>query len=415
MRLRPAMRAIIGRIAEARFLTSQRVQVYGLAAFLIYFGLSLGAYRMRDWFVNKEGLPVASDFVTFWAAGFLAAAGEAGKAYDWSLLREVVFQALGHPLEGKLPWPYPPTFFFAVVPLALLPYLQAWLVWIAASAAFCLASLRLILPRLALPVLLAAPGSLWCALVGQNGFLTAGLMAATLALLDRRPWLAGVFLGLLTYKPHFGLLFPLFLILERRWASFVIAGMVALALAGASVAVFGLDTWKAFIAAAPGATDTVLLSRGTTAFKVQSFYAVFYQLTGNSGLALLLHFALAACICATFLWLWRRPAAQAVRCAALVAASFLMTPYAYIYDTTVLTVAAAFLAKDGMERGFRPWDRLLLLIACLLPGIFDLLGSITGPLASLLLLWLAMRRAVPAAAGLNWAAGKRELSTAEAG
>lgn len=407
MRLRPAMQAAIGRIAEGRFLTGGRVQVYGLAAFLIYCGLALGAYRTQSWFVNKEGLPVASDFVAFWAAGFLAAAGEAGKAYDWSILREVAFQTLGHPFDGKLPWPYPPPFFFLVAPLAMLPYLQAWLVWIAASAAFCLASFRLILPRLALPVLLAAPGSLWCALVGQNGFLTAGLMAATLALLDRRPWLAGVFLGLLTYKPHFGILFPLFLILERRWASFIGAGLVALAMAGASLAVFGLDAWKAFVAAAPGTADVVLLSRGMTAFKVQSVYAVFYQLGGSSGLALLLHFALAACICAALLWLWRGPTTLAVRGAALVAASFLMTPYAYIYDTTILTVAALLLARDGMDRGFRQWDRLLLLIACLLPGLFDLLGSITGPLASLLLLWLAARRAAPAGPRLSLALERR--------
>ena len=52
---------------------------------------------------------------------------------------------------------------------------------------------------------------------GQNGFLTAALIGGALGLLERRPALAGICLGLLTYKPQFGLLFPFVLIADRRW------------------------------------------------------------------------------------------------------------------------------------------------------------------------------------------------------
>ena len=47
------------------------------------------------------------------------------------------------------------------------------------------------------------------ALVGQNGFLTAALIGGTLYLIPIRPVLAGICLGLLTYKPQYGLLFPM--------------------------------------------------------------------------------------------------------------------------------------------------------------------------------------------------------------
>ena len=49
-------------------------------------------------------------------------------------------------------------------------------------------------------------------LVGQNGFLTAALIDGTLYLMPVRPILAGICLGLLSYKPQYGLLFPLVLI-----------------------------------------------------------------------------------------------------------------------------------------------------------------------------------------------------------
>jgi hypothetical protein len=41
---------------------------------------------------------------------------------------------------------------------------------------------------------------------GQNGFLTAALLGGALHWLDRKPWLAGILIGMLAYKPQFGVL-----------------------------------------------------------------------------------------------------------------------------------------------------------------------------------------------------------------
>ena len=54
-------------------------------------------------------------------------------------------------------------------------------------------------------------------LVGQNGFLTAALIGGTLYLMPVRPVLAGICLGLLTYKPQYGLLFPIVLVAAGHW------------------------------------------------------------------------------------------------------------------------------------------------------------------------------------------------------
>jgi len=75
--------------------------------------------------------------------------------------------------------------------------------------------------------------------------LTASLFGAALLFLERRPVLAGVFFGCVTYKPQFGILVPLALVAFRQWRALVSAGVTAAFLASASIAVFGTDVWSA--------------------------------------------------------------------------------------------------------------------------------------------------------------------------
>jgi len=75
---------------------------------------------------------------------------------------------------------------------------------------------------------LAFPATIWTIGYGQNAFLTAALLGAGTLLLDGRPAVAGVLLGMLCYKPHFALLVPVALLAGRRWLA--IRGMRTLAL-----------------------------------------------------------------------------------------------------------------------------------------------------------------------------------------
>jgi alpha-1,2-mannosyltransferase len=58
---------------------------------------------------------------------------------------------------------------------------------------------------------IAFPGALITMAHGQNGFRTMALLGGALMLLERRPIFGGVLFGLLSYKPQFGVLVPLFL------------------------------------------------------------------------------------------------------------------------------------------------------------------------------------------------------------
>ena len=122
----------------------------------------------------------------------------------------------------------------------MAPYLTAAVIWLAATLAAYAATLGSILGgRAGVFLALGFPAALWNVTAGQNGFLTATLIGGTLGLLERHPALAGVCLGLLSYKPQFGLLFPIVLIADRRWLTLAVAALVAVGLAALAWLAFG--------------------------------------------------------------------------------------------------------------------------------------------------------------------------------
>src|SRR5258708_32303472 len=93
----------------------------------------------------------------------------------------------------------------------------------------------------------AFPVVLTNTMVGQNGFPPAALIGGTLYLMPARPILSGICLGLLSYKPQYGLLFPLVLIATSQWTVFVTAGCVAVAMAFAFLVAFRSQSWVGFL------------------------------------------------------------------------------------------------------------------------------------------------------------------------
>jgi len=175
-----------------------------------------------------------TDFVTLWAAGRMALANHAAAAYDWPTLKLVEESILGHPLNGYLGWPYPPTVFFIVVPLSLLSYVNAFVLWVLGTFLTYLAAIRAIIgDRVGYLLAASFPAVLANFIVGQNGLLSASLIGGILIFLERRPISAGVLLGLLTFKPHLGFLFTIALLVSGRWRVLASAGVVAALIAGA--------------------------------------------------------------------------------------------------------------------------------------------------------------------------------------
>ena len=119
---------------------------------------------------------------------------------------------------------YPPTYLFFTYPLGLMPYVAAFAAWMIVTLLLYLAAVYLIVPRPIAILVALSPFPVFFNLYrGQNGFLLAGLMGLCLALMERRPRLSGVLLGLLTFKPQIGILFPFALLVSRKWCVVVSA------------------------------------------------------------------------------------------------------------------------------------------------------------------------------------------------
>jgi hypothetical protein len=205
------------------------------------------AYFSHWWIYDPNGLGIPTDFVNVWAAGRLVLDGHPAQAYDWDIQKQVELALLRQDFIGYFAWHYPPPFLFVASLLAQFPYAVAFIGWVSASFVPYLAVMRAIVGRpFGLLLGIAFPMVFNNALVGQNGFLTAALIGGTLFLMPTRPILAGICLGLLSYKPQYGLLFPLVLIAASQWTVFFTAAVVAVAMAFASWLAFGTESWQAF-------------------------------------------------------------------------------------------------------------------------------------------------------------------------
>jgi arabinofuranan 3-O-arabinosyltransferase len=240
-----------------------------------YVGALALQFLHHKWIVDAQGRPIVTDFLEVWVAGRFALAGASATAYDWDAHHAAQVALAGHDFQGALNWSYPPLFLFVAALLACLPYAAAFVGWIVATAAGYAVTIGAIAKRWdAGFAACAAPVFFANAIVGQNGFLSAALMGASLLFLKQNPLLSGVFLGLMTYKPQLGVLFPLALLLDRNWRALASASVTSAILLAASWLAFGTQTFLAFLHFLPATSQAILTDRGEDWNKMQSVYAL---------------------------------------------------------------------------------------------------------------------------------------------
>lgn len=325
------------------------------AVYAVAFADLLATHR---WLWDQAGHLQAFDFVDVYAAGKLALSGHPWAIYDWAAHRGAEAAALGHPVSWKdyYGWHYPPPFLFIATALAVLPYLVAFFAWSLGTLPLYLLTIRKVTGHSSAWLAACAfPATFFTIAVGQNGFLTAALMGGALLMLDARPVLAGLLIGLLAYKPQFGILIPLALIAGGHWRGFVAAATTVIAVASLSWLVHGSQTWAAFFHSVPVTVDAVLV-RGMAGWgKLNSVYGLCRWMGCGLSLATALQGATIVLMALAVILLWRSRAPSDLKAAALIVASLIATPYLYVYDLPVLAVALAFLfrmaAFDRIETG----------------------------------------------------------------
>lgn len=386
----PAVRQALVDI-EARLFAPSRVRLIGWLVLAMIGVIVAWALISGQSVVTRAGSPSSADFSFIYASGLMAAAPHPAAIYNYAAFSAAQQALVGAP-TGGLPYYhflYPPSFLLVSYPLASLPFLAAFAMWIGGTFLVYLAAANAILPRAAPLVASAMPlAVIKNAQLGQNGFLTAGLIGLALALSERRPYIAGIFLGLLTYKPQFGVLFPLALLAAGNWRIIASAAATAALIVLVTAFVFGHNVWPAYLASLHEFGARLSPDRRVD-FQYQSVFGWLQWQGAAPTLAWGTHLAWAITVAALIGLMWYREAPFALRAAALCTGAAAFTPYVLTYDLPILALAAAFLIRDGLARGFLAGDKLLLGLGF---AASLLLTMPVAPLLYALLLALAIRR-----------------------
>jgi hypothetical protein len=381
------------------WLTSARARGYSLILLGLAVLAMVGWIALSDGLIDRNGQPIGTDFSNVYAAGTLIWQGRPSDAYTPALqhaAEKAVFAGREVPFFG---WHYPPFFFAVAVLVAAVPYAWGLLIWLVASCAAYLATIRAILHRPQTLLIAAAFPAVFVNIGhGQNGFLTAALLGGALHWLDRKPSLAGMLIGLLAYKPQFGVLIPIALLAGGRWNSIAAAAATVAALVAISFAALGSGIWHAFVDSM-NFTQTVVLEQGGTGWqKIQSIFSAARMWGASVHTAYAVQGALFVVLVASLAWLWHSDAAFELKAAALAAGSLLATPYVLDYDLVVLAVAIAFFGRHGLRHGFKDFEISVLAAAWIVPLLSRGIAGLTGiPLGLVVLLAFyatVLRRAV---------------------
>ena len=388
MSMPQAQRSLISVLRDATWFDGSRARAYCIILAAVSVMACVGYLALSRDGLDPMGKPIGTDFASFWTASQLALAGHAADA--WSMARHGAAQAAKFGAQaGYAAFFYPPPYLLVCLPLALMPYLLALVVWLGLTLATWVAMLRAwikatgasalgLLPLLSFPAVMMNAGH------GQNGFLTAALMGAGALLQPTRPWLAGMMFGSLVIKPQLGVLLPFYLLFARDWRCILATGATAIALCLASLAAFGWPAWAAFFANADNAA--AVLSQNTVGYhKMQSLYAAARVLGAPETLAMVLQVGLTLGLIVVLFRL-RQTVSALCNAAALCAAALLATPFVLDYDLTLLAVPLVWLYAQTQREGFLPWERLLLAAAFLLPLLSRTLATAYLPVAPVLLM-----------------------------
>lgn len=340
--------------------------VAGFAA-LALAGYGFGIYDL--WLSYRQDflgyILIDRDFANYWVAARLLAGGDHLDLFTQATYFPQLRDTFG-PYTPLRNWSYPPHYLLFIWWLAPLSFKAGLLAFLGATFALFVYAVavfrREYAPQSDLRVVAFAVFgyAIMQVVVSQNGFMTAAFLLLGLAWMRRRPVLAGLAFACLTVKPQLGLLLPLLLVLDRNWAAFTWSGVFTALLVALSTAVFGVDSWRAYL----GETATYqrfVMTDGDgifpfmmpTVFGSVRSYNFFSSMQGvslTSDIALLVQLPVTLAVLAAVVWSLYREWDPLRRAFIVCCGTFLITPYAFNYDMGALCVCAAVLAGQPADR-----------------------------------------------------------------
>ena len=302
----------------------------------------------RDGLVWDYGLPIGHDFHIFYTAARAVWDGRLAEVFVPEQLWAMAHEYLGAKFATNGLWLYPPHYLLLIAPLALLPYVAAYVAFMLATlAAYLVAAWRLGLRWQWLVGLAVAPSTVFTLIGGQNGLLTGALMVPGVVLMQSRPHIAGVLFGVLTIKPHLGLLVVVSLVATRAWRTAVVATATAVALAVLATLAYGVEAWTLPLQnMLPVLTREVVDVAAYWATGFTSVFAHAAMMFGRGAVAWGIQLVTAALAIIATYRVCRLRNDPAVRAAIVSTGTMLTFPYLFFYDLPMVTLAVALYTQS---------------------------------------------------------------------
>ncbi|MEZ0225397.1 MAG: glycosyltransferase family 87 protein [Alphaproteobacteria bacterium] len=233
---------------------SRLLWLWTLLGLALFVGPYLFFFAPVDMEHDRQSYLLGRDFVNVWFGAKQALAGKTGHIFKTKEYLADMRGLLGadYPRHN---FSYPPHILPLILLFGVAPYFWSLFLWTAAGLG-CFAAalkknpfLKLGWPALLLTAL--SPAAIFNGMFGQNGAFTAAFFLGGLYLCEASPVLAGILFGLLTVKPHLGVLIPLVLLLRRNWKCFSSATATTGALVVIGVLIWGVQPWRDYL------TDTL--------------------------------------------------------------------------------------------------------------------------------------------------------------
>ena len=304
-----------------------------------------------------DGDHLGGDFPAFYGAGSIALDGEWESLYDVDVQQRAQAGLLDEP-SRFLYFAYPPPVAALYAPLAGVDYRWAYLLhtllmavalWGAVALARPAVPLVDRYPAASFAVALVAFPTYRAVTGGENTALTLLLVVAALRFeRSNNPTASGAMVGLLFYKPQFGVIFLLLLVVRRSWKAAAAASTVAAGMWALSASLMGIgwaEEWWA------RATDFAALNADLNAANFVSLSGALEHVFGTVGEVLGWVLAAVGVVWLVIYW-WRDPKADPVVVYAFTAAvAVLALPQALFYEAGLLLLLGAVAADRVRAAG----------------------------------------------------------------
>lgn len=368
-------------IGSTSWINGRRLRAHGtilaLCLWSVY-GWNVATPGLRD----RDGNLKGTDFSHLYTLGSVGLAHRTADLYDADAQAELTARRIPAAAGIRYIPMYPPQISIFFAPLAALPYGAALVIWLVLSAllyGLCCHTLWLACPRLrneggtVLLLAIAFPGFFHLIVWGQTSAIALACFTAAFFLLrdgKERPFLAGLALGCLIFKPQLGIAAAFIFAYTRAWR--VIAGGILSAAAQLAVPAFyyGAGSLRAWMRTMSSVVANVALlePRPYQTHNLRMFWTMLIPVR-TLPFALYLLSAVVILGLTAAVWSHRPALPLSLRYSSLLLASVLVAPHLIVYDLVILAPVFLLLADWvlGQQNASVPYMKVVLCLAYLAP------------------------------------------------